>query len=129
MCAGMPGSSSSHPSNLQPSTEGPCRLLGGPEPRTLAGDGNPCFQVGLSPVRPSPDLEDADPQDIMEEDDSWCPTCSSSSDSDSDEEGFFFGKPIPKPGMNFVGREPQRLERAGCRMAKLRGSSKHCSVS
>lgn len=129
VCAGMPGSSSSHPSNLQPSTEGPCRLLGGPEPRTLAGDGNPHFQVGLSPVRPSPDLEDADPQDIMEEDDSWCPTCSSSSDSDSDEEGFFFGKPIPKPGMNFVGREPQRLERAGCRMAKLRGSSKHCSVS
>lgn len=129
MCAGMLGSSSSHPSNLQPSTEGPCRLLGGPEPRTLAGDGNPHFQVGLSPARPSPDLEDADPQDIMEEDDSWCPTCSSSSDSDSDEEGFFFGKPIPKPGMNFVGREPQRLERAGCRMAKLRGSSKHCSVS
>lgn len=129
MCTGMLGSSASHSSNLQPCTEGPCRLLGGPEPRIPAGDGNPHFQVGLPPARPSPHLEDIDPQDIMEEDDSWCPTCSSSSDSDSEEEGFFFGKPIPKPGMSSVGRDPQRLERAECRMAKLRGSSKHCSVS
>ncbi|XP_031461695.1 prickle-like protein 4 isoform X1 [Phasianus colchicus] len=129
VCTGMLESSASHPSNVQPCTEGPCRLLGGPEPRILAGDGNPRFQVGLPPARSSPCLQDIDPQDIMEEDDSWCPTCSSSSDSDSEEEGFFFGKPIPKPGMNSVGREPQRLEQAGCRKAKLRGSSKHCSVS
>lgn len=118
----------------QPGTEGP-KGLGAPGPpisgdpgaRTPAGDGNPTLQAGLSPALHSPRPEDTDLQDITEEDDSWCPTCSSSSDSDSEEEGFFFGKPIPKPGMSSLGREPP--ERAGGRTAKPRGSSKHCSVS
>ncbi|KAI4898427.1 hypothetical protein NFI96_031812 [Prochilodus magdalenae] len=36
-------------------------------------------------------------QDIYDDDeDDWCSTCSSSS-SESEEEGFFLGKPIPKP--------------------------------
>ncbi|OXB52199.1 hypothetical protein ASZ78_012958 [Callipepla squamata] len=129
VCTGTLGSAASHPSDPQPSTEGASRLLGGPGPRTLAGDGKQQFEESLSPAQPSACLENVDPQDTMEEDDSWCPTCSSSSDSDSEEEGFFFGKPIPKPGKNFFVREPQHLERVGGRMAKLRGSSKHCSVS
>lgn len=118
----------------QPGTEGP-KGLGAPGPpisgdpgaQTPAGDGNPALPAGLSPALHSPQPEDTDLQDITEEDDSWCPTCSSSSDSDSEEEGFFFGKPIPKPGMSSLGREPP--ERAGGRTAKPRGSSKHCSVS
>lgn len=32
-----------------------------------------------------------------DEDDDWCSTCSSSSDSDSEEEGYFLGQPIPQP--------------------------------
>uniref|UniRef100_A0A8B9VT97 Prickle planar cell polarity protein 4 n=1 Tax=Anas zonorhyncha TaxID=75864 RepID=A0A8B9VT97_9AVES len=118
----------------QPSTEGP-KGLGAPSPpisgdpgaRTPAGDGNSALPAGPSPALHSPRPEDTDLQDITEEDDSWCPTCSSSSDSDSEEEGFFFGKPIPKPGMSSLGREPP--ERARGRTAKPRGSSKHCSVS
>ncbi|KAI6072781.1 Prickle-like protein 4 [Aix galericulata] len=118
----------------QPGTEGP-KGLGAPGPpisgdpgaRTPAGDGNPALPAGLSPALHGTRPEDTDLQDITEEDDSWCPTCSSSSDSDSEEEGFFFGKPIPKPGMSSLGREPP--ERAGGRTAKPRGSSKHCSVS
>uniref|UniRef100_A0AAV2IUE4 Prickle-like protein 1 n=1 Tax=Knipowitschia caucasica TaxID=637954 RepID=A0AAV2IUE4_KNICA len=31
------------------------------------------------------------------DDDDWCSTCSSSSDSDSEEEGYFLGQPIPQP--------------------------------
>ncbi|XP_061825569.2 prickle-like protein 1a [Nerophis lumbriciformis] len=34
--------------------------------------------------------------DLCGEDDDWCSTCSSSS-SDSEEEGFFLGQPIPQP--------------------------------
>uniref|UniRef100_A0A8C3J8A8 Prickle-like protein 4 n=1 Tax=Calidris pygmaea TaxID=425635 RepID=A0A8C3J8A8_9CHAR len=123
--AGTLGPAAGHPSALQPSTEGPNGpgalghpVPGGPDPRTPAGNGNPHFQH-------SPRPEDIDLQDITEEDDSWCPTCSSS--SDSEEEGFFFGKPIPKPGMSSLGREP--LGRAGSRTVKPRGNSKHCSVS
>ncbi|XP_066525859.1 prickle-like protein 1b isoform X2 [Hoplias malabaricus] len=32
-----------------------------------------------------------------DDEDDWCSTCSSSSSSESEEEGFFLGKPIPKP--------------------------------
>uniref|UniRef100_A0A8C8B027 LIM zinc-binding domain-containing protein n=1 Tax=Otus sunia TaxID=257818 RepID=A0A8C8B027_9STRI len=131
---GMLGPPTGHPSTPQPSTEGlnePGALgqpvLGDPDPRTPAGNGDPHFGAGTSPARHSPQPEDIDLQDITEEDDSWCPTCSSSSDSDSEEEGFFFGKPIPKPGMSSLGREP--LGRARGTTAKQRGSSKHCSVS
>jgi len=132
--AGMLGPPAGHPSGPQPSAEGPNgpgapshMVLGGPDPRTPAGNGNPHFQAGTTPARHSAQPEDLDLQDITEEDDSWCPTCSSSSDSDSEEEGFFFGKPIPKPGMSSLGKEP--LGKAGGRTAKPRGSSKHCSVS
>ncbi|XP_026719892.1 prickle-like protein 4 [Athene cunicularia] len=131
---GMLGPPTGHPSAPQPSTEGlnePGALghpvLGDPDLRTPAGNGDPHCRAGTSPARHSPRPEDIDLQDVTEEDDSWCPTCSSSSDSDSEEEGFFFGKPIPKPGMSSLGREP--LGRAGGRTAKRRGSSKHCSVS
>ncbi|GAB0200121.1 prickle-like protein 4 [Grus japonensis] len=131
---GMLGPPAGHPAAAQPSTEGPKEpgalghpVSGGLDPRAPTGNGNPHFRAGTSPAQHSPRLEDIDLQDITEEDDSWCPTCSSSSDSDSEEEGFFFGKPIPKPGMSSLGREP--LGRAGGRTAKPRGSSKHCSVS
>lgn len=129
---GMLGPPAGHPSSPQPSAEGPNEpgapshlVLGDPDPRTPTGNRNPHFRAGTSPARHSTQLEDIDLQDITEEDDSWCPTCSSS--SDSEEEGFFFGKPIPKPGMSSLGREP--LGKAGGRTAKPRGSSKHCSVS
>ncbi|XP_068774344.1 prickle-like protein 4 isoform X2 [Struthio camelus] len=125
-----------HLSALQPSPEGPHGpgALGHPvagscDPRTPQGDGNLRSRAGLAPARHSPRPEDADLQDGTEEEDSWCPTCSSSSDSDSEEEGFFFGKPIPKPGMSSLGRQRQGPERAGGRTATLQGSSKHCSVS
>ncbi|NXY78173.1 PRIC2 protein, partial [Glareola pratincola] len=130
--AGMLGAPAGHPSGLQPSTEGPDGpgalghpVSGGPDPRTPAGSGNPHLRAGTSPAQHSPQPEDIELQDITEEDDSWCPTCSSS--SDSEEEGFFFGKPIPKPGMGSLVREP--LGRAGGRTVKPRGNSKHCSVS
>ncbi|XP_064327899.1 prickle-like protein 4 isoform X1 [Phalacrocorax carbo] len=131
---GMRGPPAGHPSSLQPSAEGPngpgvlnYPVSGGPDPRTPTGNGNPCFQAGTSPARQNAQPEDIDLQDITEEDDSWCPTCSSSSDSDSEEEGFFFGKPIPKPGMSSLHREP--LGKARGRTAKPWASSKHCSVS
>ncbi|XP_005059338.1 PREDICTED: prickle-like protein 4 [Ficedula albicollis] len=107
--ASAPQPSPEHPN--QPGASGH-PLLGGPDPRT--GNGNP--QLGTCPPGHSPRAEDG-----TEEDDSWCPTCSSSSDSDSEEEGFFFGKPIPKPGMNSLGREPQGRGRGR--------TAKHCSVS
>lgn len=117
------GPPAGHPSAPQPSPERPNEpgawsppLLGGPDPRPAAGHAKPQFQVGTSPPRHSPRAEDG-----TEEDDSWCPTCSSSSDSDSEQEGFFFGKPIPKPGMNSLGREPQGRGRGR--------TAKHCSVS
>ncbi|NXD03673.1 PRIC2 protein, partial [Certhia familiaris] len=120
---GMLGPPAGHPSAPQPSPGRPNEpgaldhpLLGGSDPRRAAGNGNPHLQAGTSPPQHSPRAEDG-----TEEDDSWCPTCSSSSDSDSEEEGFFFGKPIPKPGMNSLGREPP---------ARGRGrTAKHCSVS
>ncbi|XP_068015879.1 prickle-like protein 4 [Melanerpes formicivorus] len=121
-----------HPSTSQPNAEGPNEpgalgrsVSGGPAPPAPPGDGTAPVRGGTAPPRHGPLLGDIDLQDVSEEDDSWCPTCSSS--SDSDEEGFFFGKPIPKPGMNSLGREP--LGRAGGRTVKPRGSSKHCSVS
>ncbi|KAK2526624.1 Prickle4 [Columba guinea] len=130
---GMLGPPAGDPSAPQPNTEGPNgagahnhTALGGPDPRTPTGHGNPHFP-STCPAPHSPWPEDIDLQDITEEDDSWCPTCSSSSDSDSEEEGFFFGKPIPKPGMSSLGREPPG--RAAGRTAKPWGSSKHCSVS
>lgn len=130
---GMLGPPAGDPSAPQPNTEGPKgagahnhTALGGPDPRTPTGHGNPHFP-STCPAPHSPWPEDIDLQDITEEDDSWCPTCSSSSDSDSEEEGFFFGKPIPKPGMSSLGREPPG--RAAGRTAKPWGSSKHCSVS
>lgn len=131
---GMLGPPAGHPSAPQPSTEGPNEpgalghsVLGGSDPREPTGNGNASFRAGTAPAQHSPQPEDIDLQDVTEEDDSWCPTCSSSSDTDSEEEGFFFGKPIPKPGMSSLGREP--LERARGRTAKPWGSSKHCSVS
>ncbi|XP_033925774.1 prickle-like protein 4 [Melopsittacus undulatus] len=131
---GMLGPAAGHPSASQPSTEGPNEpralghpAVGGSDSTAPAGNGNTSFQAATSPAQHSPQPEDSDLQDITEEDDSWCPTCSSSSDTDSEEEGFFFGKPIPKPGMSSLGREPP--ERARGRTAKPWGSSKHCSVS
>ncbi|NXT61576.1 PRIC2 protein, partial [Chaetops frenatus] len=127
---GMPGAPAGHCSAPQPSPEGPDEpgalghpLLGGPDPRTAAGNVKPHFQAGTAPPRHSPRAEDGTGEEEEEEEDSdsWCPTCSSSSDSDSEEEGFFFGKPIPKPGMNSLGREPPGRGRGR--------TAKHCSVS
>ncbi|RLV63937.1 hypothetical protein DV515_00017763 [Chloebia gouldiae] len=120
---GMLGPPAGHPLAPQAGPERPNEpgalghpLLGDPEPRTAAGNGNPQCQAGTSPPRHGPWAEDG-----TEEDDSWCPTCSSSSDSDSEEEGFFFGKPIPKPGTNSLGREAPGRGRGR--------TAKHCSVS
>ncbi|XP_062451173.1 prickle-like protein 4 isoform X3 [Rhea pennata] len=114
----------------QPGAEGPSGpgapghpAAGSPDPRAPQGDGDLRFRGDLPPARRSPRPRDGELQDGTEEEDSWCPTCSSSSDSDSEEEGFFFGKPIPKPGMSSLGREHRG------RTAKPRGSSRHCSVS
>ncbi|XP_060087409.1 prickle-like protein 4 isoform X2 [Heteronotia binoei] len=68
----------------------------------------------------------------VQEDDAWCPSCSSSSDSDSEPEGFFFGTPIPKPGSRHLAlptREQQVLGKGGRQAARARTSSKHCSIS
>ncbi|XP_062997820.1 prickle-like protein 4 [Elgaria multicarinata webbii] len=68
----------------------------------------------------------------VEQDDTWCPTCSSSSDSDSEPEGFFFGKPIPKPGARptaLPDMEQGTLGKGAGRAARARSSSKHCSIS
>ncbi|KAL8178979.1 UNVERIFIED_CONTAM: hypothetical protein K2H54_058243 [Gekko kuhli] len=68
---------------------------------------------------------------VQEQDDTWCPTCSSSSDSDSEPEGYFFGTPIPKPGSRHLAlptMERQALGKGG-RAARARASSKHCSIS
>ncbi|KAM8795946.1 prickle-like protein 4 [Eudromia elegans] len=111
---------SGHRSAPQPGPEGHPDA-GSPGPRMPQGDGNVAV---ASPSCGSPRPEHAELRDGTEEEDSWCPTCSSCSDSDSGEEGFFFGKPIPKPGMS-----PPGAERAGGRAAKPRGSSRHCSVS
>lgn len=70
-------------------------------------------------------------ENVQEQYDTWCPTCSSSSDSDSEPEGFFFGTPIPKPGsrhLAFPTAEQQALGGGG-RAARARASSKHCTVS
>ncbi|XP_024059889.1 prickle-like protein 1-B isoform X2 [Terrapene carolina triunguis] len=107
--------------------------------RPQPGGGALHFRIGSSTdpsmaarQSPGPSLTDARPPDVMEEEDSWCPTCSSSSDSDSEQEGFFFGKPIPKAGPALPGRERSGLGRAAGRskhLARLRGSRKHCSIS
>ncbi|XP_030417307.1 prickle-like protein 4 isoform X3 [Gopherus evgoodei] len=88
---------------------------------------NPNVATRQSPV---PSLTDTRPPDVMEEEDSWCPTCSSSSDSEP--EGFFFGKPIPKAVPALPSREQSGLGRAAGRskhLARLRSSRKHCSIS
>ncbi|XP_034623229.1 prickle-like protein 4 isoform X1 [Trachemys scripta elegans] len=107
--------------------------------RPQPGGGALHFRIGSSTdpsmaarQSPGPSLTDARPPDVMEEEDSWCPTCSSSSDSDSEQEGFFFGKPIPKAEPALPGRERSGLGRAAGRskhLARLRGSRKHCSIS
>ncbi|XP_070601476.1 prickle-like protein 4 isoform X2 [Erythrolamprus reginae] len=59
-------------------------------------------------------------------------TCSSSSSSDSEPEGFFFGKPIPKPGSRcgaFTNMEQETLGKGMGWAARARGNSKHCSIS
>ncbi|KAM6458100.1 prickle-like protein 4 isoform 2-T2 [Liasis olivaceus] len=68
----------------------------------------------------------------MEQDDAKCLTCSSSSSSDSEPEGFFFGKPIPKPGSRCVAFSNMEQETLGKGMrwaARARANSKHCSIS
>ncbi|XP_044871495.1 prickle-like protein 4 isoform X2 [Mauremys mutica] len=93
----------------------------------ISSSTDPSMAAQQSPV---PSLTDTRPPDVMEEEDSWCPTCSSS--SDSEQEGFFFGKPIPKAGPALPGREQSGPGRAAGRskhLARLRGSHKHCSIS
>uniref|UniRef100_A0A8D0B4Y1 Prickle-like protein 4 n=2 Tax=Salvator merianae TaxID=96440 RepID=A0A8D0B4Y1_SALMN len=69
-------------------------------------------------------------QSMVEQDNTWCPTCSSSSDSDSEPEGFFFGKPIPKPGARHTTllstEETFGKEMVGA--TRARTSSKQCSI-
>ncbi|XP_044301061.1 prickle-like protein 4 [Varanus komodoensis] len=81
----------------------------------------------------TPQKDDTGEQEaVVEQDDTWCPTCSSSSDSDSEPEGFFFGKPIPKPGDRPTALPSMDQETLGKGLgwaARARASSKHCSVS
>ncbi|KAM3840517.1 prickle-like protein 4 isoform 2-T2 [Vipera latastei] len=68
----------------------------------------------------------------MEQDDAKYLTCSSSSSSDSEPEGFFFGKPIPKPGSRcvaFTNMEQETLGKGMGWAARARANSKHCSIS
>lgn len=68
----------------------------------------------------------------VEDDDSKYLTCSSSSSSDSEPEGFFFGKPIPKPGSRygaFANMEQKTLGKGMGWAARARANSKHCSIS
>ncbi|XP_034978067.2 prickle-like protein 4 isoform X1 [Zootoca vivipara] len=68
---------------------------------------------------------------VVEQDDAWCPTCSSSSDSDSEPDGFFFGKPIPKPGARRIVLPDMEQETLGKGIgwaARARASNKHCSI-
>ncbi|KAJ7332990.1 hypothetical protein JRQ81_015170 [Phrynocephalus forsythii] len=81
-----------------------------------------------SPYKGSPNEQETS----VDHSDTWCPTCSSSSDSDSEPEGFFFGKPIPKPGVRCVA--PPDMEHMtqgkGTRWAaRARASGKHCSIA
>ncbi|XP_019369779.1 PREDICTED: prickle-like protein 4 [Gavialis gangeticus] len=90
-----------------------------------SADSSVTVPQNLAPPKQTPRHWDAE-----EDDDARCPTCSSS--SDSEQEGFFFGEPIPKPG---TGRpatpswEYSNLGAAAGTAARLRASSKHCSIS
>ncbi|XP_066481746.1 prickle-like protein 4 isoform X2 [Tiliqua scincoides] len=69
---------------------------------------------------------------VAEQEDTWCPTCSSSSESDSEPEGFFFGKPIPKPGARRIAlpctEQQQALVKGTRWTARVRANSKQCSI-
>lgn len=71
-------------------------------------------------------------ESVEEQDDTWCPTCSSSSESDSEPEGFFFGKPIPKPGARRITlasmEQQQTLDKGTGWTARVRANSKQCSI-
>ncbi|XP_017270350.1 prickle-like protein 1b isoform X3 [Kryptolebias marmoratus] len=75
---------------------------------------------------------------LYREEDDWCSTCSSSS-SDSEEEGYFLGQPIPQPravGRYYADDYPTRVtaltslshhgSQTGCRKSH---SSKNCIIS
>ncbi|XP_074833783.1 prickle-like protein 4 isoform X2 [Carettochelys insculpta] len=98
----------------------------GPWGDQLAGSGRAQhFRISPSPDPSSASRQRLVPPDGTEEGDCWCPTCSSSSDSDSEQEGFFLGRPIPRVGAAC----PALPGSAVGRRARLRGSSKHCSIS
>ncbi|KAH0618830.1 hypothetical protein JD844_018326 [Phrynosoma platyrhinos] len=74
----------------------------------------------------------AEQEAAEEQGDTWCPTSSSSSDSDSEPEGFFFGKPIPKPGGRHISMPSMEQETfgKGTRWAtRARANSKQCSIA
>uniref|UniRef100_A0A8C8RMY8 Prickle-like protein 4 n=1 Tax=Pelusios castaneus TaxID=367368 RepID=A0A8C8RMY8_9SAUR len=127
--------SSSVPSELGQNGAGALgnQLPGGMLARPQQGNGAQHFRIDSATAarqRPLPQRTDARPQEVREEEDSSCPTCSSS--SDSEQEGFFFGKPIPKAGAGcpaLSGREQHALGGAAGKRARLQASSKHCSVS
>ncbi|XP_062834566.1 prickle-like protein 4 [Anolis carolinensis] len=82
-----------------------------------------------SPLKGSTDEQEAA---RMEQGDTWCPTCSSSSDSDSEPEGFFFGKPIPKPGARGISLpniEQETLDKVTRQAARAKADNKHCSIA
>uniref|UniRef100_A0ABM5G746 Prickle-like protein 4 n=1 Tax=Pogona vitticeps TaxID=103695 RepID=A0ABM5G746_9SAUR len=81
-----------------------------------------------SPYKGIPDGQET----TIDQCDTWCPTCSSSSDSDSEPEGFFFGKPIPKPGARRVALSDMEQMTPGKGTgwaARARASGKHCSIA
>ncbi|XP_054835211.1 prickle-like protein 4 [Eublepharis macularius] len=103
-----------HHSRLCPSTDSDASVLIMDFPERL-------HEAGAGKLEPVP-----------EQDGTWCPSCSSSSDSDSEPEGFFFGTPIPKPGARHLTlhkTEQQTLGKGERQTARARASSKHCSIS
>ncbi|KAJ6659818.1 hypothetical protein lerEdw1_018273 [Lerista edwardsae] len=134
------GTSSTHPleADQSPSSERENQILGASLTQTSQQQaGNHQFRSCLSTASNSSVLIMDFPgglqesESVPEQDDTWCPTCSSSSDSDSEPEGFFFGKPIPKPGarrISLPSMEQQTLDKGIGWTARVRANSKHCSI-
>ncbi|XP_042318068.1 prickle-like protein 4 isoform X2 [Sceloporus undulatus] len=83
---------------------------------------------------PETSLKDstAEQEAVVEQGDAWCPNWSSSSDSESEPEGFFFGKPIPKPRARHIslpGMEQETLGKGTRWATRARTNSKHCSIA
>lgn len=134
------GTFSTHPleADQSPSSERENQILGASLPQSQQQAGDHQFRSCLSTTSNSSVLIMDFPgglqesESVAEQDDTWCPTCSSSSDSDSEPEGFFFGKPIPKPGARRIAlpsmEQQQEFDKGIGWTARVRANSKQCSI-